>query len=187
MIPNLSEIKRLRIKLNLSQGELGKLCDISQSVLSKIENGFLDPPFSKAKRIFEILESQMEILEIKERSTRKAINIMTKNVISLNSGSKVKDAVNLMSKYEISQLPIIDDDKNLGSITARKIQKLITDNPEIKNVNIKLVRELPFPEIQQNWNIKDISDLLSKYPAILVKDFDEFIGIITNADFFKVL
>ncbi len=184
MLPNLSEIKNLRKKLKLSQEELGAACGISQPVISRIEQGKLDPPYNKAKKIFEHLESRKtngrKLLKI-------AMDIMTTEINSLNSKSLVKDAVDLMNQNEISQVPILEDSNNLGSITANKIQELIADNPDIVNVNVMLVKELPFPEIQKDWNVKDISNLLIKYPAVLVKDFDEFTGIITNADFFKVL
>ena len=184
MLPNLSEIKNLRKKLKLSQEELGAACGISQPVISRIEQGKLDPPYNKAKKIFEYLESRKTH---GRKLLKNAQDIMTSEIISLNSNSMVKDAVYLMNKNEISQLPILDGGKNLGSITAKKIQELIADNPDIVNVNAMLVKELPFPEIQKDWNIKDISNLFIKYPAVLVKDFDKFIGIITNADFFKVL
>ena len=51
--------------------------------------------------------------------------------------------------------------------------------------HIDLAKDLPFPEIEKNWDIKDISNLLSNYSAILVKEYGEYIGIITDADFLK--
>ncbi|GAI92067.1 unnamed protein product, partial [marine sediment metagenome] len=53
VVPNLSRIKYLRKKLNISQKELGEKLDISQSTISRIENGDMDPPYSKAKKIIE--------------------------------------------------------------------------------------------------------------------------------------
>ncbi|MCK4238052.1 MAG: CBS domain-containing protein [Candidatus Lokiarchaeota archaeon] len=99
----------------------------------------------------------------------------------------VKDAVELMNQNKISQLPIIEGSNNLGSITAKKIQKLIADNPDMIKINVMLIKELPFPEIQKDWDVKEISDLLVKYNAVSVKEFNTFIGIITNADFFKII
>lgn len=186
MLPNLAEIKAKRKKFNISQNKLAEIYGCTQTIISRIESGDIDPPYSKVKKIFEYLESESE-RQKQAMPERKAFEIMSKKIISLNSESKVKDAINLMSKYEISQVPIIDEDKNLGSITARKIQKLITDNPDIGNVNIMLVRELPFPEVQKDWEVKDISYLVVNYPAVLVKEYDNYIGIITNADFFKVV
>ena len=92
-----------------------------------------------------------------------------------------------MNKYNISQLPIIVDDKNLGSITAKKIQKVVTDNYELINAEVDLIKELPFPEIEKDWNIRDISNLLTNYPAVLVKEHGRYIGIITDADLLKLV
>jgi cystathionine beta-synthase len=91
-----------------------------------------------------------------------------------------------MNEHEISQLPIIENNQNIGSITSKKIQKYITGNPEIINMDVSLIKELPFPEIDKNWNVKDISDVLMKYPAILVKENNDYIGIITDSDLLKL-
>ena len=53
------------------------------------------------------------------------------------------------------------------------------------NSEIDLIKELPFPEVEKNWDIKDISNLLSNYNAVLVKEFGNYIGIITDADLLK--
>ena len=111
---------------------------------------------------------------------------MTKNPINITSKSSIKEAVKLMTDYNISQLPLIEDGKNLGSITAKKIQKIIIDNPELKNADIDLIKELPFPEIEDTWDIKDISNLLTNYSAVLVKKNNRYIGIITDADLLKL-
>ena len=182
-LPELSEIKYLRKKLNINQEIIGKKLNLNQSTISRIENGTLDPPYSKVKLIFEYLENE----KMKRKSSKKkAEDIMTKNIISINSNSTIKRAVDLMNTNNISQLPIIKNGQNLGSITAKKIQKYITDNPDLININILHVKELPFPETEKNWPLKDISNLLIKYPAVLVKERDEYIGIITDADFLKI-
>ncbi|MBD3338577.1 MAG: CBS domain-containing protein [Candidatus Lokiarchaeota archaeon] len=183
-LPDLEEIKYLRKKLNLSQENLGKELGLTQSTISRIENGSLDPPYSKAKAIFEFLE--------KERMKRKeskliALNIMTKNIISISSDTKVKEAVDLMSEHNISQLPIIDNGTNLGSITSKKIQNLIIHNSDLMDIEVFHIKELAFPEIEQSWSLKDVSDLLVRYSAVLVADKNAYIGIITDADFLKTV
>ncbi|MFX0030560.1 MAG: CBS domain-containing protein, partial [Candidatus Hermodarchaeota archaeon] len=72
-------------------------------------------------------------------------------------------------------------------ITSKKVQKYITDNPEILGADVSLIKELPFPEVNETWNVKDISNLLIRYSAVLVKDDQHnFVGIITDADFLKL-
>ena len=182
-LPDSSEIRNLRKSLNFSQKELGEILSISQSTISRIENGTMDPPYSKFKLIYEFLENERMT---RKRSIKHAVDILTPEIISINPQSTVKEAVELMTKYNISQLPILEDNHNYGSITAKKIQKYITDDPVILNLKITDVKELPFPEVEKGWNVKDISSLLINYPAVLVKDNKKYIGIITYSNFLKL-
>ncbi len=183
ILPSLDDIKRLRKKLNISQKELGDALNIPQSTISRIENRSIDPPYSKFKRIYEHLENERKI---REKSKKHAEDIMTRKIQSIKSGSTIREAVDLMNDHEISQLPIIENNQNLGSISSKKIQKSIMDNPELINMDVSLIKELPFPEIDRKWNVKDISDLLLKYSAVLVKKNNIYIGIITDSDFLKL-
>ena len=182
--PSLNEIKQLRKKLNISQKELGLICGIPQSTISRIESGTVDPPYSKVKNIFEYLESERIA---REKSKKHAKDIMTHKIISIKPSSSIRDAVELMNEHGYSQLPLLEKNDNFGSITSKKIQKIITDNSNMLGAEISLIKELPFPEVGENWNVKDISDLLVKYSAVLVKDEKHnIVGIITDADFLKL-
>ena len=184
-LPDVNEIKNLRKKLNINQKELGEKLRIPQSTISRIENGMIDPPYSKFKIIYEFLQND----KIKRESLgakTSAEHIMSKNLLSINSKSSIKDAINLMNEYSISQVPIIENGQNMGSLTSKKIQKFITDNPEIINADVSTIRELNFPEIEKNWNVKEISNLLINYPAVLVRNRNKYIGIITDSDLLKL-
>ncbi|MFX0004637.1 MAG: CBS domain-containing protein [Candidatus Hermodarchaeota archaeon] len=183
ILPSLSDIKRLRKKLNISQKELGNSLNIPQSTISRIENATIDPPYSKLKKIYEFLENERKK---REKSKKHAEDIMIKNIISITPNSTIRKAIALMNEHQISQLPILEKSQNFGSITSKKIQKFIVDHPEIINKDVFLIKELPFPEIDKNWNVKEISNLLLKYPAVLVKENNTFIGIITDSDLLKL-
>ncbi len=183
VLPDSSQIKNLRKSLNISQKELGEKLKISQSTISRIENGTMDPPYSKFKQIYEFLENERIT---RKRSIKHAVDILTPEIIFINPHSTVRDAVELMTKYNISQIPILENNQNYGSITSKKIQKYITDDPVILNLKVTDVKELPFPEVERNWNVKDISSLLLSYPAVLVKEDKRYIGIITDSNFLKL-
>jgi len=68
----------------------------------------------------------------------------------------------------------------------KKIQKSIIDRSELINAEVDLIKELPFPEIEENWDIKDVSNLLTNYSAVLVKKNNKYIGIITDADLLQI-
>ncbi|MBY9020711.1 MAG: helix-turn-helix domain-containing protein [Candidatus Lokiarchaeota archaeon] len=182
-LPDSSRIRDLRKSLNISQKELGEKLSISQSTISRIENGTMDPPYSKFKQIYEFLENERIA---RERSTKHAVDILTPELIFINPHSTVRDAVELMTLYNISQLPILDNNQNYGSITAKKIQEYIADDPIILNLKVTDIKELPFPEVEKTWSVKNISSLLINYPAVLVKEDKKFIGIITDSNFLKL-
>jgi len=182
-LPALSEIKRLRKKLNISQKDLALELNLTQSTISRIESGLIDPPYRKFKMIFEYLEEEKSK---RRKSKRYAKDIMTKNIKLIKPDSSIREAIELMNEFGISQLPIIENKYNYGSLTSKKIQKYLTDNPEIINADVTLIKELPFPEIDKNWNVKDISDLLLQYPAVLVRENNDYIGIITDSDLLRI-
>ena len=184
-LPNTDEIKNLRKKLNISQKLLGEKLKIPQSTISRIENGRIDPPYSKFKIIYEYLKNERIKRESSGAKTS-AENVMSKELLFIHSKSSIKEAINLMNDYNISQVPIIEKRQNLGSITSKRIQKFITDNPELIHAEVSTIQELPFPEIEKNWNVKEISNLLITYPAVLVKDHNAYIGIITDSDLLKL-
>jgi len=181
-LPDPKTIKVMREKLKISQKELDEKTGIPQSTISRIESEKIDPPYSKFKRIYEYLAKENE--KRKDAKIR-AENIMSRKVYKIDSKSKIKDAIELMNKHKISQIPILEDGKNLGSLTSKKIQKHITDNPDLMNLKILDLKELPFPEVEKTWRVKDISNLLIIYPAVLVKEHNNYIGIITDADVLK--
>ena len=183
-LPDPFEIKTLRKRLKITQKEVGQKLKIPQSTVSRIESGMIDPPYSKLKKIFEFLENERMR---RDKSKNHAEDIMTLNIISVNPNSTIKEAIDLMNYNGISQLPILNDKQNLGSITSKRIQSELIENPLIINMDVCLIKELPFPEVDRKWNAKDISSLLINYPAVLVKDSQHnFIGIITDADFLKL-
>lgn len=132
-LPDQKAIKVMRKKLKISQKTLGEKTEIPQSTISRIESNAIDPPYSKFKKIYEFLAQENE--KKKEKKVR-AANIMSKNVYKIDSQSKIKDAIELMNKHKISQVPILENGQNLGSLTSKRIQMHITDNPDLINLNV---------------------------------------------------
>lgn len=183
-LPDPKVIKILRKKLDISQKSLGEKLRIPQSTISRIESGMIDPPYSKFKKIYEFLQKE-RVKRESIGSKKSAEHVMSKKVLTINSKSSIKDAVNLMNEHSISQVPIIEKGQNLGSLTSKKIQKFITDNPELINADVSTIQEIPFPEVEKSWHVREISNLLITYSAVLVRNRNEYIGIITDSDLLK--
>ena len=107
----LSEIKKIRKGLGLTQTDLAKKANVSQSLIAKIESGKIDPTFTKTKRIFETLN----FLEKKEEV--KAEELMNKKIISVAPNDDVNESINKMKKFGISQMPVIEGHNVVGLVS----------------------------------------------------------------------
>jgi cystathionine beta-synthase len=109
-------------------------------------------------------------------------------LISINSSSVVSDAVSLMRKYEIEHIPVIDQDKIVGSISENGLFQKLFSNPEIKESQVIDTIEPAYPMVDFNTPVEKISTLINKNNgAVLSKDDSGTIHIITKYDILQAL
>ncbi|HLI45751.1 MAG TPA: CBS domain-containing protein [Geobacterales bacterium] len=175
-----NEIEKFRKEANLTQKELAKLCKVSQSFIAKLERGEIDPAFSKIKALSEAL-----IPRVFDR-TKKVSEIMTRNIIYARRDEKIRDIVKKMAEYGISQLPIIEEGRIIGSITEQsiieKISKRIEDSERVMNEKVENFMGPPFPIVPSNAPITILFYLFLSYQAVLVSSNGKIEGIVTKAD-----
>lgn len=183
MLPEIDEVKKKRKGLGLTQKELAQRCSLSQSTIAKIEAKKMNPSYSIMKKIFDVLEEMETTKEIK------AQQIMSKHVIGVTKGEKVLKAISLMKKHGYSQLPVFDGKSRIGSISEKTMLDKIINGEDPSTLYDRPVEEIvngSFPEISKDASLNIISDLLRHYPAVLVTEKGEVLGIITKADLFKI-
>ena len=169
----LEEIKEIRKKFGLTQGELANRAGVSQSLIAKIEAGRLDPTFSKTKKIFEAIDT------LGKKKELKAEEIMKKGVISVKPNDGIKSAIGKMKKSNISQMPVIEEHKSIGIVSESIILEALLNK---KGNKIKDIMEDSAPVVSKNTTVNAIYNLLRFYPMVLVSDGGELRGIITKAD-----
>ncbi len=174
----LKEIKQIRKKYGLTQTELAKISGVSQSLIAKIEAGRIDPTYSNAQKIFNSLEALAQKKEIA------AEKIMQKQVISVMPETQIKEAIKLMRKHAISQIPVIKKDACLGMISETIILESLIDGKYEKVKDI--MGDIP-PIISKNTQISIISSLLKAFPLVLVSEEGNITGLITKSDIIKNL
>ncbi|MBW2977281.1 CBS domain-containing protein [Candidatus Woesearchaeota archaeon] len=173
----LKEIKDIRKKFGLTQTELARKAGVSQSLVAKIEAGRLDPTYTNARKIFDALDN------LTQKQEMKAEDIMTKKIVSVTKESDVKEIIKKMKKYEISQLPVIENDKILGSVSESTVlDAIMSGKKEVKAKDI--MRDTP-PTISKNATLSVVSSLLKFYPMILIVEQSKVLGIITKSDIIR--
>lgn len=181
MLPSLTEVKRRRVSLGLTQAVLAKKSGVSQSLIAKIENGSTDPVYSKLKMIFDALE------RIEHETTRTARDVMSTSLFSVASKENMRKVLRLMKSHEISQVPVIDSKRCVGSVSDRTVLRALSSvkNPdELLKLSVSEVMDGPFPLVEPDASLKSVSNLLAVYSAVLVSEESKLVGIITRADLF---
>ncbi|MBI5072227.1 CBS domain-containing protein [Candidatus Woesearchaeota archaeon] len=179
MFNELQEIKHLRKKLGLTQGELAKYAGVSQSLIAKVESDSIDPTFTNAQKIFTSLQ------QLSEKEEQKAVSVMNKNLIYLEPTDSLRVAIQKMKKYSISQLPVLEQKKAVGVISETAILDALMNNKSADTPLLEVMSEAP-PIIDTNASIHVVSHLLKFYPMILVAEKGKLLGLITKADLLQV-
>ena len=107
---DLGEIKKLRKKFGITQKELAEKAGVTQAYIAKLENKQIDPKLSTFNKILNALE------EIRARM-KKIQYVMVYTVIYVHPKDKVSDAIAIMAKYNISQLPVLRNGSPVGSLS----------------------------------------------------------------------
>ncbi len=179
MLPELSEIKARRKRYGLTQADLGQKAGVSQSLVAKIESGGIVPSYDNAKRIFDFFES------LHEQSRLKAADFMTGKVISVNPGASLKEAVRLMRRHAVSQLPVLDDGRNMGALSEKALLDIVNSAKDVNAAMMQKVSEAmteAMPTVREDTPFKVISALLESNSGVLVGRKGRAVGIITKAD-----
>jgi predicted transcriptional regulator len=171
-----STLKKLRTKAGLTQRQLAQRVGISQAHIAKIEGKKVDPRLSTVNKILQALTGTEE---------KKSQEIMTKKVIYAKPNDKILKVSQTMIKNAVSQLPVIQNNRIIGTITEESIIRNLSSS--IADKKVKEIMEPPLPHTPENTSINTIRSILENHPGILVKKNRKIIGIITRADILKTI
>ncbi len=173
MTYELDEIKKIRKKLGLTQTELANRAGVSQSLIAKIESGRIDPTYTKTKKIFSALS------DLEKKEEIKAEQLMTSRIISISPNAPIKEAINKMKKFQISQLPVMDEHKLIGLVTESTILDALLKS---KGKTVKDVMQEAPPIVSKATSVQVVSNLLKHYPMVMVSEEGKLVGLITKSD-----
>lgn len=150
------------------------LPDTGRNYLTKIfsdswmqENGFWEENEVRAIKIIEILKQKKDLPVI----------------ISVSTADKLSDALNLIHKYNISQLPVIDDNKVVGSLNEISLMKFFHDGIDFNQQQVFEVMGKPLPILDKDVDITEAYRvLLSGTTGIIVTEDEIPIGVVTRVD-----
>lgn len=125
-----------------------------------------------------------------ERKVRDIISMKKdKHFISVDVHETVRKAFGLMKDHDISQMPVLQQGKIVGSITESAVLSYLLENP-INNTEktVETIMGEPFPEVNEDLPFSQLSKYISKkIPAVLAKDRTGVIHILTQYDIIQAV
>ena len=169
-------LKKMREQAGLTQEQLAKTVGITQAHVAKIENEKVNPTLSTINKIMSVLEMNKKI---------KCKDLLTRSLISLNPEDTINYAAKLMREKDISQIPIIENDRCVGSLSDKTIVRNLSRISG--STKVKEFMDDSFPVISCNDDINVAKTLLEYHQAVLISENGKIIGILTKSDLLNLL
>jgi cystathionine beta-synthase len=109
-------------------------------------------------------------------------------VVSIARGATVRQALRLMSLHDVSQLPVMEGDACVGSVSDWSLSARSLENTKLLDVTVGETMDAPFPVVDGEQPVDVVAKLLSKSnPAVLVRADGALRGIVTRSDMLNYL
>jgi cystathionine beta-synthase len=154
------------------------LCDTGERYLSKLFN-------DEWMRENQLLEPDRvtlgDLLDHKGDGAPAAL-------VSAAPGQLVRQALGLMRLHDVSQLPVLEDGRCVGSVTEYALTQRGLESSRFLDAVVGEVMDEAFPEIDAGQHVESVQKLLSKAtPAVLVREGPTIRGIVTRSDMLTYL
>jgi len=95
----------------------------------------------------------------------------------------VRQALNLMGTYNVSQIPVVEAKECVGSLSEGPLMARALADAKVLDHPVSDVMQAPFPVIDKGAPVDRVTALLSREtPAALVREDGTFVGIVTRHD-----
>jgi CBS domain-containing protein len=113
---------------------------------------------------------------------------MTRDVITIESGSSLRDAVELMNKHDIGCIIVMERGKPRGILTERDLMKKVLINiEEVKALKVDDIMSEPLTSARPEEKVEEaartmLAKRIKKLP--IIKD-GNLVGVVTLTDLFR--
>ena len=111
-----------------------------------------------------------------------------KRLVTIEPTHTVAEAVEMMKKYDIEQIPVISNGEPIGAVSESGLFQKVFSNPEIKNASVESVLEPSYPVVDFDTPVERLGNLITKENgAVLAKDEKGELHIVTKYDVIQSL
>jgi cystathionine beta-synthase len=148
------------------------VADTGERYLSK----FLSDEWMKEKRMLGVEKMTVGLI-----NQLKADDV-TPHIVSVGANHRVSDALQMMKTYGLSQLPVLEDGRSVGSVREGRLMAKLLDNRELLQATVSDVMDRAFPVVNEDVGVEAAVKYLKSSPALLVEEYGRIVGIVTRQD-----
>lgn len=109
-------------------------------------------------------------------------------LVQVAPAAQVRQALNLMSTFDVSQIPVMENGVQLGSLVEGTLMQRALEQPALLDRPVREVMEGPLPEVEASLPLERLASLLTKdSPAALVRSNAKLSGIVSRYDVLRVM
>ncbi|MFL5506988.1 MAG: pyridoxal-phosphate dependent enzyme [Gemmatimonadales bacterium] len=154
------------------------LCDTGERYLSKV---FSDE-WMQENQLLEKPQATVEQLLQRRSASAPA------DLVSVAPAAAVRQALNLMSSWEVSQLPVVDNGEVVGGLVEQVLMTRALAQPTLLDRPVREVMEAAFPVVEHTFPTDRLAPMLTRdTPAALVRKDGKLIGIVSRYDVLQQL
>lgn len=111
-----------------------------------------------------------------------------RRLVTIEADKKVSDALDLMKKYDIEQIPVMQGREAVGAITQNGLFKKMLEDAQLRDRLVSEVQETALPVVEMGMQLDRLSKYINKdNGAVLVKDDSGDFHILTKYDVLTAL
>jgi cystathionine beta-synthase len=167
----------LRVARECKKGDMvvAFLPDSGARYLSKIYNDSWMRELGYADT--EVTLTAADVIRVKRQNGK------TRDLITVGPNRTVFQALQTMQQQDISQIPVFEDDRSIGTIFEDKILNLALQGKDLRKLIVREAMGTPLPQVAANAPVERVTHLLShESPAVFVEMETGKLEVLTKFD-----
>ncbi|MEY4047157.1 MAG: hypothetical protein RL284_708 [Bacteroidota bacterium] len=126
------------------------------------------------------LESELRAKDILAKKLKKEF-------ISINPNTAIQEVLRLMRDFDISQLPVMENEEWVGSVGEQQVISALSEN-RMQNSSVRDIMGPALPVVSEDMTVSQLSKIISRQtPAVIVKKTAGDFQIISQYDLIQSL
>ncbi len=151
-------------------------CDTGNRYLSKMFNDF----WMRDQGFLEV-EQHGDLRDLIARPYQ------SKDTVTIGPDEPLANAYKRMKLYDVSQLPVVDEERLVGILDESDVLLAVADNPGSFDDTVGTAMSTQLTEIDVKAPVKNLMPIFDRDFVAIVREGEQFLGLITRVDLLNYL